>query len=246
MFISFIHYGKKEESNDASPSIHPFYKDSFTKLYGISKNELKSSFEIPTEWILSTIKRTLANIKTEPEFFFDVRSTEDFSSPAPEYVLLHQLNLKHTSPLSIKGMGSLSIIQALQISDLYLTEFNSALFCIVEEYHRYDKEKKPRGYVASFILSKLTGELEIEDYGFFESKQDLIKYLSNEKFDIIYTEPNMLSEFSNATSLNVFLTDTFLQLSNIAIKDVLFRTICISQYQDMYGYYVIRKAIKQL
>lgn len=244
MYVSYINYSEKNDSN-GNPTLHPFYCDSFSALYDIPKDSLCTNEKVDLEWILSSMRNTLKKIKKEPNYFFDVRTTEDFSSPAPEYALLHRLNFKNTAPLSIKGMGTLSLIQAFRISEQYLKESEIALFCLAEQYHRYDAngEKDFRGHAITFIMTKEPGEFLIEEMGFCETKQELLTLCKTEVFDAIYIDANSetLSTIPASIGLTPFLTEPFLCLNRITTRFQSFRVICISQYYNTFGYYIIRK-----
>lgn len=245
MYVSFINYSENKPDGNGNPTLHPFYFDSFSTLYGIPKDSLCVNEKRDLEWVLSSMRNTLNNIGKEPNYFFDVRTTEDFSSPAPEYALLHRLNFKNSAPLSIKGMGTLSLIQAFRISEQYLKESEIALFCLVEQYHRYDvnSEKDFRGNALTFLATKKQGEFLIEEMGFCETKQELLILCQTEAFDAIYIDANSetLSTIPASIRLTPFLTEPFLYLKKIAARFKSFRVICISQYYNTFGYYVIRK-----
>lgn len=245
MYISFIHYSQTEPDYNDKPILHPFYTDSFSALYDIPKDSLIKNEKSDIEWVLSAMRSSIKRIDVEPKYFFDVRTTEDFSSPAPEYVLLHRLNLKNTAPLSIKGMGALALIQAFRISEQYLDKSEIALFCLVEQYHRYDmnNEKDSIGHAVAFIISKEPGEFLIEAMGFCKTRQELLRLLQDEVFDAILIDANQDSLLTIPASegLAPFLTEPLLYLNRMAARLQSFRVVCVSQHYNTYGYYIIRK-----
>ena len=245
MYISFINDQEKDDCGSYEPNVHPFYTDTFTALYELSSNYHKPTYlrDSNTDWMIPPLKRTLDHTNKEPLLFFDVRTTEDFSSPAPAYLLLKNLALEHTSPLSIKGMGTLAVVQAFQITNLYLTDSGTALFNVAEEYHRFDpvQEIQLGGSAVSFLLSKRQGEMIIEEYGFFDSEEEMTSYLSENIFDMIYTDSFQIFGYANTSPLYRFLTDAFRKLSELNVRLTSFRTAFLARYKDKYGYYVIRK-----
>ena len=245
MYISFINNQKNELCGEYQPNLHPFYTPSFTALYKLPNIQSNSNAtrDKNSEWIINSLKRTLNNIDDEPTFFFDVRTTEDFSSPAPEYLILKNLNLKRTTPLNIKGMGQLAIVQAFQISDLYLTDGGTALFSVVEEYHLFDQIPRSQqgGFISSFLLTSTKGEMEIEEYGFFELEEKVICFLTDNKFDKIYTGFDWISEYPNTVILDCFFVNAFQKLSELNTQSSTFRVAFITKYKEKYGYYIIRK-----
>ena len=85
LYISSIYYIQRESSGKNYPDVHPFYKDSFSFLYDLE--EIRTAEKRETDWMMEALKNTMADANPEhpPKYFFDVRTTEEFSCPAPEY-----------------------------------------------------------------------------------------------------------------------------------------------------------------
>lgn len=244
MYISFIRLSGTN-SDDDQTAVHSFYKDTFSALYGIPRDRIDEVKKTRESWLMPAMRDTLlsAQLKYEPKYFFDVRTTEEFSSPAPEYLLLHGLGLKRTSPLSIKGMDSLALIQAFRLAELYMSDDDVSLFCAAEQYNKYDVNRQTNGYAVAFLVTKTQGDMLIELSGFCKSKEDMDKLLKNDTFDAIYTDidPNLLSGTLPVVSVSPFLTQAFAYAEELYKNGFPFRVICISQYRNIYGYYIIRK-----
>ncbi len=243
MYISYIH--KAESETGDSPGVHPFYKHSFAALYDIPESMVETN-AVSKLWTLSALKGTLSasNKETKVGYFFDVRTTEDFSCPAPEYKLLDFLKLKHTVPLGIKGMGSLALVQAFRIAEQYISNQEAVLFCTVEQYHRFDaiSDDLSKGHATTFLVTAESGEYRLESARLFPSEEALQCSLSNEAFDAIYIDS--CCHLTNATGMikiDPFLTDAIIRFSNDAKEKNTFRAACISSYHNTYGYYILVK-----
>ncbi len=238
LYISSIHYIKKESSNRNFPDVHPFYRNSFGFLYGLK--EIRTVEQRETDWMIDALKTTMADAKLEhpPKYFFDVRTTEEFSCPAPEYYLLKQLHLERISPLSIKGMGGLALIQAFLIAEQYVQIQESALFCTAQRYHYYDNTTYPEQVAVSFIISKENGDYFLESVGFCKTYEDIVQMVQDNTFNIIYTDIE-LTHFQDFMKTTPFLTQPLICMTSPSVQTG--RILCISKYQDYYGYYIIRK-----
>lgn len=238
MYISSIRYKKNISSSQNFPDVHPFYRRSFEILYDLK--EIQTAEQRETDWMIEPLERTLedAALEIPPNYFFDVRTTEEFSCPAPEYYLLKQLNLAHTSPLSVKGMGGLAIVQALFIAEQYVQTDKSVLFCAAQHYHCYDNAANSEQAAVSFIASKKAGEYFVESIGLCRTYEDAVNIIKDNPSDIIYTDIEQLC-FQGLVKTSPFLTQPLICLTSLPIQTG--RIICISRYQEYYGYYILRK-----
>lgn len=241
MFISNIHLSEAD-NNTQSSTIHNFYRDSFSALYGIKNEEICNFNDLNIEWILNSLKNTLINQQEEaesPEYFFDIRTTEDYSSPAPEYLILHKLGLKNTNPLSVKGMGTISFIMALKIADTYLKNDEKALFCLMEQYNRYDINKAD-GYCASFLASRMKGDYKIVEYDIYSSEDQIRRLIKEKRFDDIIVEDGN-DESTIKIEYDVpFLTGIFGMLK-AQLDNCNKRLLFIYKSHGMWGYIIFSK-----
>lgn len=244
MYISFLNTALLEAS-DEDYVVHSFYADSFSTLYDVPKEKIINSKKIPTEntdFLLSVIGKTMKKSNNKPNYFFDIRTTEEFGRTAPEYALLHELNLNTTVPLSIKGMGSLSIILGFQLASLYIENKKTALFCVSELYHKYDEvsaEKKNKKAV-SFFLTSDKGKIKLKDFGFIKTAEETENLLRDEHFDAVFIEN---TELTNANNIQVIPVNSGLvsPFMHEIISSPAFRLMTILRYKDNYGFYIIEK-----
>jgi len=241
MYISHIHLSKA--NNDLhTATVHEFYKDSFSALYGIKKNSIIYQHDSNIEWLVTPINKTVAELGQNkiPKYFFDVRTTEDFSSPAPEYLLLHKVGLKNTCPLCVKGMGVISLIMAFQLANLYLTKKETALFCLVEQYNYYDDKKNIDGYCASFSVSMTEGDFQIVEYGICNSEKEINDIIHKTVYDdvIIEDQVNKLNIQSEMSS--PFLTGIW-ELIRKKSDCEIYNSLFVCKSSNLFGYIIVSK-----
>ena len=72
--------------------VHPFYRDTFAALYGINAEKCSEEEgacpDANLKMLLPLIKNAAKGYEDRIGFFYDVRTTEEFGYPAPEYLLL--------------------------------------------------------------------------------------------------------------------------------------------------------------
>lgn len=238
LYISSIHYIQRESSAKNYPDVHPFYKDSFSFLYDLE--EIRTAEKRETDWMMEALKNTMADAKPEhpPKYFFDVRTTEEFSCPAPEYYLLKQLHIERISPLSVKGMGGLSLIQAFLIAEQYVQIQEPALFCVAQRYHCYDNTTNHDQTAVSFLVSKESGDFFLESAGFCQTYEEVIQMVQRNSFRMVFSDTKLTCSH-NLTKTTSFLTQPLIFLTSSSVQNG--RIACISEYQGCYGYYIIRK-----
>ena len=227
--------------------VHPFYADSFSALYHLSKADLAPDHPVSGAGtvLLPTLRAVLDRLQDggKPDYFFDVRTTEEFACAAPEYALLSALGMNTASPLSIKGMGSLSIIQGFLLASLYLRPSECALFSAAESYHCYDEawRAKPAAKAAGFLLSPASGDMTLEDFGFLKNEQEINQFLHREHFDRIFSQdPAFVQNTAGALAfpLSCALTDPFMEFAERAEP---FRILTLLKCRNHYGFYIVRK-----
>lgn len=245
--ILYIHVASEELSGRQNSIVHPFYADSFSALYPLSKADLTP--DAPLFGAETVIFPALSAVLNElqdgrkPDYFFDVRTTEEFSCVAPEYSLLSALNLNDVAPLSVKGMGSLSIIQAFALASLYMRSSQCALFCVAESYHRYDEawNTKSTAKAAGFLLSPTSGDMTLESFGFLKSGQEISKLFQGGNFDCVFLQDAALAPDtfdSPVVPVSCGLTDPFIAFAE---RPEPFRILTLLKRRNHYGFYIIRK-----
>ena len=119
---------------------------------------------------------------------------------------------------------------------------DASLFCAAEQYNKYDENRQTSGHALSFLATKAKGELLIEASAFCNN-EDIDRLLKNDVFDAVYTdiEPDLLTGTSPVVRVTPVLTKAIAFAEELNKKKSSFRDICISQYQNIYGYYIIRK-----
>lgn len=129
-----------------TPVIHPFYQASFAKLYGLGEPASSCpDHNPPTEnndFLLPLLRAASWGYERNITRFYDVRTTEEYGHPAPEYALLAGAGLNHVSPLGVKGMGPLALPFALLLAEAALQAGETALFCCAELYTPLDGGSK--------------------------------------------------------------------------------------------------------
>lgn len=232
--------------------VHPFYQDSFSALYQVEKSTLiNDGRAFPTEnlqFLLGVLRSVLAKASVEPQapaYFFDIRTTEEFSQTAPEYALLENLELRHTQPLSIKGMGSLALIMGLQLASLYLEMGQSALVSCSELDTVYDATLRDKlcRRACGFLLGYGSGEFELERFGFCEDPKELLTLVESRRPDWIYTEDPATAQIipSNAVTVGSNgMLDPLFHLSEESTHKS-FRILTLLRHGKHYGYYELYK-----
>lgn len=145
--------------------VHPFYRDTFSSLYGIKVEELPVEEDVYPDanlkMLLPLIKNTVKGYEDRVRFFYDVRTTEEFGYPAPEYLLLHGTGLKHVAPLGVKGMKALAFPFALLLAEHDMKDGDYALVCCAQLNTPFDESEKYEAGV--LLLNKMSMGEEPED-----------------------------------------------------------------------------------
>lgn len=232
MFKIINHNSVKKSVPEKGNFVHPFYRDTFAKLYGVdAKSLITPDGEYPqesTNLLLPILSKVIENYEDKIRCFYDVRISEEFGSPAPEYLLLKGTNLNKISPLSVKGMKALSLPFALLLAEHELQDEEYGLFCCADLNTPFDNSKKYEAGV--LLLQKINEEnadslkiLTIYSYNHDLTKEDLLQYEKEHQVLVIDAEEDDLSIL-------------FSQISR-------FTTECIITWNTLgrYGYIHLRK-----
>lgn len=215
--------------------VHPFYRDTFAKLYNVDAQSLISANEdYPKEslnLLLPLLRDVSKGYEEKIRCFYDVRITEEFGYPAPEYLLLQGAELSKVSPLCVKGMKALSLPFALILAEHALQNGDYGVICCANLNTPFDNSKK---YEAGALLLQKVNEGEVIDsqetlvistYRHNLTKDDLIEYENKHRVAVIDAEEDDLGI-------------VFTQLSTLT-KD------CIITWntQGYYGFIHLRKGV---
>ena len=196
--------------------IHPFYRDTFSILYGINVEELPVEEGVYPDqnlkMLLPLIKNTVKGYEDKIRFFYDVRTTEEFGYPAPEYLLLHGVGLKYVVPLGVKGMEALAFPFALLLAEHAMKDGDYALVCCAQLNTPFDESEKYEAGVLLLDKTSLVEKLEdtestmILSYSHSLSEAEFAGYLKEHPVKTVCSEPDDFSIF-------------FVQLSELLAKE---------------------------
>lgn len=239
---------------DDAPIVHPFYITSFEKLYGINKTENLPNI-VPTDnhkLLLSVIHQSIKCYKNKIMYFYDIRTTEEYGSPAPEYKLLYDAGLKNLSPISINGEGGLSLPFALHILMQFTKENQIALVCCSEMYNKYDLEFKNKKREACSFLVHCTNDYDKSENHFIIQNvrynikiDDIISYIMLNHIDSVFTDDERL----NILPLTkVFYTGDgfvrpFIALNKMNVKNDGFNSLIVYHCNNKYGFVHLSKGV---
>ena len=160
MELQIISLHHQEYAASPERNVLPFYSRSFERLnegkaytcgYGYNEKEqnlLRSS--------LDSVCRECV-----PDYYYDLRNWEDFSCPAPQYMLLDSMGWNKVKPLSFLFTNQVDLYLALEHFSLCSDENEMAAFTVFEK--RDDKD-----VVFSFLLinseNKLKGKKTLSEF----------------------------------------------------------------------------------
>ena len=217
--------------------VHPFYRDTFSTLYGIDVEVLPVEEDVYPDanlkMLLPLIKSTVNGYEDRVRFFYDVRTTEEFGYPAPEYLLLHGAGLKHVAPLGVKGMKALAFPFALLLAEHAMKDGDYALVCCAQLNTPFDESEK---YEAGVLLLDKTSVVEepegtdhtvILSYSHNLSEVEFAGYLKEHPVKTVCSDPDDFGTF-------------FAQLSELPAKEEM---IFSWNSEGHPGYIHIRKGV---
>lgn len=244
MYMSFLNVCQRDKLTTKDQIVYSFYSDSFSKLYNVKSNDINyvkadSVVYNNKNFLVSLSKEVIGNLNKKPEYFFDIRINEEFENPAPEYSIIYDLEMNNSNPVSIKGMGSLSLVVGLQTADVYLNEVEDALFSFSRLNNPYDDFNEKRDQAVSFVLSKKKGEYNIESYGMFDSIEELKKKCDLEVIDIIFSEFSC-NHFSSSVKIeNVDCLNSFFNIYSMIESKNNSKILMLLEHKKQFGYILI-------
>ena len=170
--------------------VHPFYQTTFCRLYGKEESEVKVEEGVYPrdnyEFLIPVLQELVAGREKEISHFYDVRTTEEFSQPAPEYALLKGAGLQRTAPLGVKGMGAFALPFALVLAENSVEENKFAVILCAEIYTPADGEKyrNSRRGCCGFLLRKgsadqVQGKNCVLAYRFHMTREEIEQYIKD-------------------------------------------------------------------
>lgn len=150
--------------------VHPFYQTAFCRLYGLNESEVKVKDGFYPkdnyDFLLPVLRELAVGRETEVSHFYDVRTTEEFLQPAPEYALLKGAGLPRVSPLGVKGMGAFALPFSLVLAELSAEVNRCALVLCSEIFTPADGEiyLNSKKCCGGFLLRKYASDSTIDGY----------------------------------------------------------------------------------
>ncbi|MCT4688878.1 hypothetical protein [Vallitalea sp.] len=177
----------------------PFYNSTYERLYSKSTSNKSNSIKAPIgeklsgkELILKALDEVYISRKkqplVEPLYYFDIRSSEDYSTPAPDYYILNRLGIKHAKALNIRGVSNVALIHMLKMAKFILEQKEDYLLVSISQ--RLDPDDfRGEGYILAdgaiaFICNKNKGQEEgyyIKELFITESEKELLCKISDKK-----------------------------------------------------------------
>lgn len=149
----------------------PFYKEMYKKIGGLMPFINLENITVPIagektgkDLILQVLKKVVDNQMhiegKEPLYYIDVRASEDYSAPAPDYFLLSKVGLKHTKPLNIRGISNTGLIHSLKIMKLQLENSweEYAIASVSQRFEPHDFRGKKLPLVDGGVAFALKGK----------------------------------------------------------------------------------------
>lgn len=190
-----IHIPDIESANKQVSEFLPFYNDSYERLKSEISEREETSIVAPIaknmtsdEMILQAFSENC--VEEEPSFYLDIRSSETYSLPAPDYYILKMLGYKNTKPLNILGVADVPLIHAFSLFNAF--EKNENYFIVSLSQRLEPRDIRNYEYILadgalSFIISnkKKDSCFCVERYFKTTNKDKLFSYLNKEDGEII-------------------------------------------------------------
>lgn len=197
--ITYLSCARGQWEPGEIPVVHPYYWRSFAALRG--REEAAQYWATDnTQFLLEPIRRASAACREQLTSFLDVRTTEEYGAPAPEYLLLDRAGLNHLSPLAIRGMESLALPQALEIAQVQLQQNGSrkVLLCCSALPTPYDgthsRERRAAAFIAELSPPCGSPQLRIADYRTGVTRSQMEEKLLRFEGEMIYSEVSGLPQ----------------------------------------------------
>lgn len=136
LLVSDLTVSPKMDIQPGTGRVHPFYRTGYAKLTGVEEALVPTQEDLyPGDneaMLLPLLKKTKEAFDLPITNFLDIRTTEEYAHPAPEYRLLSGLGLRRISPLGIKGMSGRAFLMGLMILSGSFQPEEATLVCCAE------------------------------------------------------------------------------------------------------------------
>ncbi|WOO36844.1 hypothetical protein R2R35_24145 [Anaerocolumna sp. AGMB13020] len=195
-----------------------------------------SGSELALKVLRQVIDSRTGELAGEPIYYLDVRSSEDFSAPAPDYYILSNFRFKHTKPLNIRGNAGISLIHAFMIMEYKLGN-RKGEYAVGSVSQRFEpSDYRGTGPILAdgaigFLLKAEAGSNEegfyIEDYHITREKEKFKQLIGKEDYIVCHNNVETRSMAWESDFRTEFLSydfgcmDTFCTLENLCARRML-------------------------
>lgn len=183
-----------ESSNKQVSECLGFYKNSYMRLAmeRLNSEEIRiiapmAKYFTSEELILNAFSKECIN--KEPSLYIDMRSSETYSLPAPDYYILKNLGCKNTKPINILGVADVPLIHAFSLYDVFDNEnyYIASLSQRIEPKDNRNSDFILSDGAMSFTISDKNdvNGFCVENFIITSYKEDLINYIDKENGDVI-------------------------------------------------------------
>lgn len=243
------------------PFVHPFYKTTFMRLYGLDEKEAedyigkKGDVTDSCDFLFPLVKNVWEKHKECAAQFYDIRTSEETGQPAPEYAILKKAGIRDISPVGIKGMGSMAYLLGLQMAECYADEGKCALMLLAELEHNLGASKENTACAFALYPFSNTGDrrgIWITDYRMHLTEDEMLDAVKDFHGTVIFSDTaadNIPAVCSEAFSGGRGLTAPLLYLHRAYMEQRQIDVLSVHKAEDKYGlvyYQVITKEGKYL
>lgn len=155
MKLQIISLYTKEFCDLDIDDVLPFYQCSFERLNEGHVYECGNGYNAKVQRLLTeSLESSCGNYV--PDYYYDLRNREDFSCPAPQYMLLDFMGWNRVKPISFLVRSQIDTWLALEHFSLCSCENETAAFTIYEKCNG-------KGTVISFLVVNSSKKFEQKD-----------------------------------------------------------------------------------
>lgn len=188
-----------ENVNKQVSELLPFYKDSYERLKSKIKRNDESDIAAPIaknttshEMILQTFSKDWFEfVEKEPTYYLDIRSSEAYSLPVPDYYILKMAGYRNTKPLNLLGLADVPLIHAFSLFHSFEESENYFIVSLSQRLEPGDSRNNEfvlADGAISFVISKRNrGDCFcVESYIKTSNEDNLFAYLKKEEADVVF------------------------------------------------------------
>lgn len=251
----------KASADLPKPFVHPFYKTTFMRLYGLDEKEAEvyigknGDVAYSCDFLFPLVKNVWEKHKECTAQFYDIRTSEEAGQPAPEYAILKKAGIRDISPVGIKGMGSMAFLLGLQMAECYAGEGKCALMLLAELEHNLGTPEENTACAFALYPFSNTGDrrgIWITDYRMHLTADEMLNAVKDFHGTVIFSDTaadNIPAACSESFSGGRGLTAPFLYLHRAYMEQRQTDVLSVHKAEDKYGlvyYQVITKEGKCL